>query len=141
MKLFIFIFIFIINASLCAEIPLYKATDNTGLNKLERIDVIEQYLIKLSSTLLKIESRVDGNAQKLSSLEKVLIQIKETDIKKLENKLNEKAVVTKTPEMDELNKLQADLTTLKNDDIESIRIQIQGLSSSVQLIQTQIEKK
>ena len=141
MKLFIFVFIFSSNALLGAEIPLYKTTDNTGLNKLERIDVIEKYLINISGTLQKIESSVEGNVQKISSLEKAFLEMKENDIKNKEKIIKEKVAVTKTPEMDELNKLQADLTTLKNEDIESIRMQIQGLKSSIQLLQSQNGQK
>lgn len=127
-------------SSLCvAEIPLYKSTDNTGINKLERIGVIEQYLINLSGTLQNIESKVDASALKLSSLEKVVAQIKDTDLKNIEKKLGEKAAPAKTPEMDELNKLQADFTALKNEDIEAIRTQLQGLSSSIRVLQSQVK--
>lgn len=126
-------------SSLCsAEIPVYKSTDNTGINKLERIGVIEQYLINLSGTLQTIEAKVDASALKINSLEKVVAQIKDTDIKNIEKKLGEKSTA-KTPEMEELTKLQADFTTLKNEDIESIRVQLQRLNSSVQLLQSQVK--
>ena len=139
MKLFALVFLFIVSAPLKAEIPLYKSTDNTGINKQERIEVIEKYLINISGTLKNIETNVDASVLKISSLEKVVSQIKDTDIKNIERKLAENAIPSKTPEMDELNKLQADLTTLKNEDIESIRMQIQALKSSVQLLQSQVK--
>lgn len=139
MKLFVLGLGLSLSALCGAEIPLYKSTDNTGINKLERIGVIEQYLINLSGTLQNIEAKVDASALKISSLEKVVAQIKDTDIKNLEKKLGEKAAPAKTPEMEELTKLQADFTTLKNEDIETIRTQIQRLNSSVQLLQSQVK--
>ena len=137
MKLFFLFMITFFNAFSYAEIPEFKSTDNTGINKLEKIDGIEKYLIKLSSTLIKIEASVESSAQKLSALEKEVAHIREADIKNLESKLNEKLAVPKTPEMGELIKLQADFTALKNDDLESLRIQVQGLKSSIQLLQSQ----
>ena len=141
MKLLFFIFIFNSNALLGAEIPLYKTTDNTGLNKLERIDVIEKYLINISGTLQKIESSVNANVEKIGSLEKLISQIKESDIKSLEKKLSEKLDNSKNLDRDDLSKLQADLTILKNEDIELIKMQLQGLKSSVQLLQSQSLQK
>ena len=140
MKLLFFIFIFNSNALLSAEIPLYKTTDNTGLNKLERIDVIEKYLINISGTLQKIESSVNANVEKIGSLEKLISQIKESDIKSLEKKLSEKLDNSKNLDRDDLSKLQADLTILKNEDIEFIRMQLQGLKSSVQVLQSEIKR-
>lgn len=126
----------LIFSGLCAaEIQIYKSTDNTGINKLERIGVIESYLATLSGTLQNIEAKVDASALKISALEKVVAQIKDKDIKGLEAKLAEKAVPQKNPTTEELDKLKADFTVLKNDDIEGLRTQIQGLNSSVQSIQ------
>lgn len=139
MKLFVLGVLLVFCAPLKSEIPQYKTTDNTGINKLERIDVIEQYLIKLSGILQNIETKVDASTLKISSLEKTVSEIKETDIKNLETKLEAKTASVKTPEMEELNKLQADLTTLKNEDIESIRIQLQNIKSSIQLLQSQVK--
>jgi hypothetical protein len=118
-----------------AEIQIYKSTDNTGINKLERIGVIEQYLATLSGTLQSIEAKVDATALKVNALEKVVVQIKEADIKNIQTKLVAVSAPVKNPTTEELEKLKADFTVLKNDDIEGLRTQIQGLSSSVQSIQ------
>ena len=139
MKLFVLGFVMGFTLPSVAEIPLYKSTDNTGINKLERIGVIEQYLITLSGTLQNIEAKVDASALKINSLEKVVAQIKDSDLKNLEKKIGEKAAPVKTPEMEELNKLQADVTALKNEDIEAIRTQLQGLSSSIRVLQSQVK--
>ncbi len=123
-------------SGLCAaEIQIYKSTDNTGINKLERIGVIETYLATLSGTLQNIEAKVDASALKLSALEKVVAQIKDTDIKNIQAKLGEKTEAAKSPSMEELDKIKADITALRNNDIEGLQVQIQGLSSSVQSIQ------
>lgn len=135
MKKLILVFGLTLSGLCSAEIALYKSTDNTGINKLERIGVIEQYLATLSGTLQNIEAKVDATAIKVNALEKVVAQIKDTDIKNIQTKLAEKAVPTKTPEMEELDKLKADFLTLKNEDVESMKTQLQGLSSSVQSIQ------
>lgn len=123
-------------SGLCAaEIQIYKSTDNTGINKLERIGVIEQYLATLSGTLQNIEAKVDATALKVNALEKVVAQIKDTDIKNIQTKLAAPPAPVKSPATEELEKLKADFTVLKNDDIEGLRTQIQGLNSSVQSIQ------
>ncbi|MEA9358114.1 hypothetical protein SHI21_17910 [Bacteriovorax sp. PP10] len=135
MKKLILVFGLTLSGLCSAEVALYKSTDNTGINKLERIGVIEQYLATLSGTLQNIEAKVDATAIKVNALEKVVAQIKETDIKELRTKLGEKSAPPKEIAPGELDKLKADFTALKNEDIESIRTQIQGLNYSVQSIQ------
>lgn len=139
MKLFLLGLVFSLSFYCSAEVLLYKTTDNTGINKLERIGVIEQYLVTLSEALQNMETKLEATVLKVASLEKVVSEIKEVDIKTIEKKLGEKALPVKTPEMEELNKLQADLRVLKNEDIEIIRIQIQGLNSSVSQLQSKVK--
>ena len=135
MKKLILMFGLMFSGLCAAEIQIYKSTDNTGINKLERIGVIETYLATLSGTLQNIEAKVDASALKLSALEKVVAQIKDTDIKNIQAKLGEKTEAAKSPSMEELDKIKADITALRNNDIEGLQVQIQGLSSSVQSIQ------
>jgi hypothetical protein len=128
-------------SSLCyAEIEPYKSTDNTGINKLERIGVIETYLINLSATLKSMEGKIEANTLKLNNLESSIKTIRETDIKKIQDKLLEKNSA-KTPEMAELTKIKEDILALKNDDIEKMRMQIQGLDSSIDSINSFIKRK
>jgi DNA repair exonuclease SbcCD ATPase subunit len=119
-----------------AQIEPYKSTDNTGINKLERIGVIETYLSNLSSALKNMESKIEANTLKLTSLENSL-KNKDEDIKKIQGQLGEKKPVG--PEMAELEKLKADMLAIKNEDIEKIRIQVQGLNYSVQSMQGLME--
>lgn len=135
MKIWFFTFA-VLSSNVCnAAIEIYKSTDNTGINKLERIEVIEQYLIKLSGALQTMEAKVDASAIKVKDLDAIVAKIKEKDLQEIYTKLGEKSNPPKTPEMAELERLKADFTAIKNDDIESLRIQIQGLNSSVQSIQ------
>lgn len=117
-----------------AEVIIYKSTDNTGINKLERIGVIETYLSNLSGTLKAMEVKLDATDLKLKALDTTLSALKENDIKKIQEQLAKKPAETKPEDkvsMEELDKLKADMVSLKNDDIESIRQQILILKSGV----------
>jgi hypothetical protein len=124
------------SSSLCfAEVEIYKSTYNTGINKLEQITAIETYLTKLSSMVNSMEEKLDANSVKLTTLENMLKSFKEVDLKKVQDQLGEQRAKAATPEMAELQKLKADVTAIKNEDIEKIRIQIQGLNSTIQSMQ------
>ena len=118
-----------------AEVDIYKSTYNTGINRLEQITEIETYLTKLSSMVNSMEAKLDANSVKLTTLENMLKSFKDTDLKKIQDQLGEQKAKPATPEMAELVKLKADVTAIKNEDIEKIRIQIQGLNSSMQSMQ------
>lgn len=123
-----------------AEINVYQSTDNTGLNKREQIDTIEKYLTELSGSLKNMEAKLDANAMKLKTLEEVVKAIKDQDIKKIRDQLGqkkteEKATASPGPTTEEMEKLKADILTLKNDDIEKVQTEIRSLNSSVEEIQ------
>ena len=114
-------------SSLCgADINVYRSTDNTGINKLERIEVIEQYLISLSTSLKSMEAKVEANTLKLGVLENSL-KARELDIKNIQGQLTEKKPAASGAESSELEKLKADILSIKNEDIERIRRDIQLL--------------
>ncbi len=125
-----------------AEIKIYQSTDNTGLNKREQIDNVERYLIELSGSLKNLEAKIDANAIKLKTLEDGVKAIKEQDIKKIQEQLGQKKTdstvasqVQPGPTMQEMEKIKADILTLKNDDIEKVQSDIRSLNSSVEYIQ------
>lgn len=120
-----------------AEIDLYKSTDNTGINKLERIGVIENYLVGLSGTLKSMETKVDSSNIKIEALEGLVKTLKEENAK-LKLELADKKAV-KGVDQSEFDKLKADILSIKNEDIEKIRIQVQGLNYSVQSVQGLLE--
>ena len=129
--------IVVLFSSLCrAEIEPYKSTDNTGINKLERIGVIESYLTTLSMALNKLEAKLDAHQLKLTSVEN-LVRAQESEVKKIQAGVGEKKTPTASDQ--ELEKLKADILAIKNDDIEKIKIQVQGLNLSVQSVQGLLE--
>ncbi len=122
-----------------AEINVYKSTDNTGINKKEQIEVIEKYLSDLSSQLQKMEAKIDENAAKLKGLETSLVTLKENDLKKLQDQIvpkkeDEKTASQKANE-EEMNRLKADITEIKNTDVEQLRVDINALRFSVRNVE------
>lgn len=129
-----------------AEIKSYQSTDNTGLNKREQIDGIEKYLQDLSSTLKKMETQIDSNSLKLKSLDEALRALKDGELKKIKDQLAEtksgNATVATAPNAPEaaenkaeLDKLKADILSIKNSDIDQLQTDVRTLNSSVQYIQ------
>ena len=129
------LFLFITTAQ--AEIKVYQDTDNTGTNKFERIGIIEKYLIDLSQSLKTMEVKIDANALKLKTLEDVVSQIKEKDLKNIQAQLAEKKPAAKKEASSEgeLEKLKADILTLKNDDIEKMKIDLDLLNRAVKKLE------
>ena len=89
MKTSIFALAALFSLHCSAEIMIYKNTDNTGINKLERIGVIETYLSNLSGTLKAMEAKLDATDLKLKTLDATLSALKENDLKKIQDQLTE----------------------------------------------------
>ncbi len=133
MRKIIFLFIFLLSAEVSAQIKIYEDTDNTGINKLERIGVIEKYLIGLSQSLKSMEAKLEVNTLKLKTMEDNINSIKDKDLKSITAQLSEKTSAAAAPSKDaaEIEKIKADIQTMKNDDIEKIKLDLQALSSAV----------
>ena len=122
MKIFMiflgFIFI-LINQNLKAEIKPYQSIDNSGLNKQERIEVIDKYLVDLVASLKSMENKLDENSKKVKSLEEVVKALKNAELIKPAPPVSEKknSSVVAAVDLKEVEKLKADLLTLKNQDI------------------------
>lgn len=132
-------------SELPAEIPGYQSTDDTGLNKKERIDAVETYLSNLTKSLTKLEQKIDENAKKLSDLDRVVAVLKANEAKKVDSKLGEvkqptPANPTGKPEPSELEKLKADVLAIKNQDIEKLKANVEELSDTVKAIQSNLKK-
>jgi hypothetical protein len=140
-------------SQLCyAEIKVYQSTDNTGINKKEQIDGIERYLAELGNQLRKMEEKIDASSLKLKNMESAIAVIKEVDLKKIQEQLipkNDPAkkatgktsdeTIEATGEVigkDELEKLKADILAIKNNDIEQIRLDLNGLKFSIKNIES-----
>lgn len=122
------------SGKLIAEIKPYQSIDNTGLNKQERIEVIDKYMVDLVSSLKNMENKLDENSKKIKSLEDSFKSMKAAEIKKAEVVLGEK----KTPlpkDLSEMEKIKADILAMKNQDIEKLKINVDELSDTVKALQ------
>lgn len=166
-----FISIFtLLSFSAIAEIKTYESTENAGQNKKERIDSVESYLMTLSNSLQKMESKLDENSKKILQLdqmvksiqekqahreveEKVAAAVKKTSAKKGEEKGDEKsstapekegekmdAKVGERTERSEIDRLKADMAALKNQDMEKLKAGLEELSDTVKAIQATLKK-
>lgn len=127
-----------------AEMPVYKSTENEGLNKNERIDSVESYLASMAKSLNGLEQKLNENSQKLKDLDKLVKLLKEEQAKKVDSKLGEVKQPTPEnptgkPEPSELEKLKADVMAMKNQDIEKLRTSLDELSDTVKAIQTRLK--
>lgn len=122
------------------EVKVYQSTDNTGLNKQERIEAVEGYLVELSKSLKAMEAKLDENAKKLSGIDNVVKAMTEADkqtaLKLAAPKLGEQKVDPKN--VTEVEKLKADILVLKNEDIEKLKVQFGDLNETVKAIQATI---
>lgn len=137
------LFSFVLCTRSMATISIYETTDNSGLNKQERIETMDKYLVELSASLKKMENKLEENSNKLKSLEDIVKIIKENQNKLVETSLGEKKVTPKTAtkEISEIDKLKADILYLKNKDIEKIKMDFQELQETVKIIQDKIRTR
>lgn len=119
-KTFMLTGLLLFSQSILADVEVYKDTENTGQNKLERLEGMEKYLVQFSASIKNLESKIEEQSKKMSSLEKEVNALKELEDKRTKTALGQ---VRNDPQaaMAEIEKLKADFTTLKNDDIEQIR--------------------
>lgn len=123
-----------------AEVTLYKSSDDTGLNKKERIDAVESYLIVLSKSLKALEDEHRDEVKKIDVLMKSHDLLKAAELKRPTAELSEKKIIPgselKESKMkEEIEKLKSDILVLKNDDIEKLKINFQELSDTLKALQ------
>ncbi|MDO9182150.1 MAG: hypothetical protein Q7U04_07065 [Bacteriovorax sp.] len=126
-----------------AGVEIYQSTDNTGLNKQERIEAVEKYLIDLSNSIKKMESGMDDNSKKLKTLEDVVKTIKDNQDKLMIGSLGEKKPDLRDQtdkNTIEIDKLKTDIISIKNKDIEKLSIEFQVLLDAVKELQIKIRK-
>lgn len=121
----------VFSQSILAKVEVYQSTDNTGLNKLERIDGIEKYLIDLSATLKNMETKLDEQAKKMEEVSKEIAALKDNEAKRIQSALGQKTTDA-TAITGEVEKLRADFTTLKNEDIEKLSRDVLQLKDKLQ---------
>jgi len=122
--------------SILANVETYQNTENTGLNKLERIDGIEKYLVNLSATLKNMENKLKDQGDRLDQVVQEVKTLKDNEAKRITAALGQKS---NDPNAltGEIEKLRADYTTLKNDDIERLSKDILQLKEKLKDIQYQ----
>ena len=123
-----------------AEIQNYEATENTGKNKLERIDVLDSYMVNLTTSLKNMESKLDENSKKLKSLENIVNTLKAADTKKAEASLGERKT-SNSKDLSEVEKLKADISILKNQDIEKLKANFEELNDTVKILKASIQSQ
>jgi hypothetical protein len=122
-------------SSAFAEISIYQSTDNTGLNKQERIEAVEKYLFELSNSLRKMESKIDDNTKEIKAIDEAVKVLKAAQAKNTETSLGEKKAST-IQEKSEIDKIKADILVLKNQDIEKLKVNFEDLSDTVKALQS-----
>ena len=123
-----------------ATVSIYQSTDNTGLNKQERLEAIEGFLTSLSKTLKAMEDEHQNEVKKMDELIKAHGLLKEAQSKREalgapEKKIISDSDVKESKIKEELEVLKRDILILKNDDIEKLKINFQELSDTVKALQ------
>jgi TolA-binding protein len=127
-----------------AEVKSYEITENTGLNKLERIDTMDKYLVELSNSIKIMETKLNENSEKIKSLEGVIKIQKEEQLKKQNEKIItevSKSSPTSSKDLSELEKLKADFIILKNTDIEKLKVDFQDQKETINIIQATLRSQ
>lgn len=127
--------VFALCSNVVAAIKTYETIDNSGLNKQERIEYIDKYLVDLAANLKNMEGKVDENSKKLKSLDEIVKVLKDAETKKLDPPAEKKSA---SKEMSEADKLKADILALKNQDIEKLKVDLEELKETVKAIQATI---
>ncbi len=130
------------------SIGLYKDTNNQGLNKLERIEYVEKYLKDFSASFKSIESKMEESNKRFKELEKNIEDMKK-DFQKIESKINNEKKdekkedkklgeeIKKTAqELEDIEKVKKDILSLKNQDIEKIKLDLEKLWVAVKMLET-----
>ena len=128
------IFFFVLSGNLFAEVPSYQITENTGLNKQERIDYLDKYMANLSSTLKNFEAKLDDNSKKMKELESSIKALKGDVDKKIDFNNPSEKNSNKTKELGEVEKLKADFLVLKNNDIEKLKTDVYDLRDELKVL-------
>lgn len=123
-----------------AQTSIYQDTDNSGLNKKERIDNVEKYLTELSASVKKMEAKLDENDKKFKSFVEIVNVLKAKSEEAARTKLGEEKKVDKSSNP-EIAKLQSELDSLKSKDIEKLKNEVQGLSDTLKAIQSTLKSQ
>lgn len=113
MKTFVLAISLLVSASLLADVEVFKSQDNTGLNKLERIDGMEKSLVQYSAAIKNLESTVEEQRKLITELQKTVKILKDNDDKRVRAALGERATDVQSA-VGEIEKLKADFKEVEN---------------------------
>jgi hypothetical protein len=118
-----------------AQLGGYKSTENEGMNKGERFESIEKYLGEINLAVKRLEAKTEDQAKKIKELEFQLKMNKSDETKKPVSSVTDPVILSENKKiMEELKKLKADYTTLKNQDIEVMKDTINTINKSMSII-------
>lgn len=128
------------NFSIASEIKAYTVTENQGLNKFERIGVVENYLVSLSQTLQKFESKLDRQDERIKGLESKIETL--TKLKTEETATTRKGVEKTAGNLEsEIEMLKADILSLKNKDIDPLKNDVSDMSKILRNVERLLNQK
>lgn len=129
---------FLFMQALLASVDVYKVTENTGLNKLERIDSIETYLVSLSAGLKNLESKMEEQTKKIEAMNKIVTKLEDNDAKRVKAALGG-PITSLEGATGEIERLRKDFTAIKNDEIEKLKKDILIIQERVQDIRERVQ--
>lgn len=113
MKTFVLAILLMISTPLLADVDVFKSQDNTGLNKLERIDGMEKALVKYSAAIKNLEGTIEEQRKLIDELQKTVKILKDNDDKRVRAALGERATDVQSA-VGEIEKLKADFKEIEN---------------------------
>ena len=88
-----------------------------------------------------MESKLAENSKKIQALDEVVKSIKVVEAKQADKELGEKKSASLPKDLSELDKIKADIISLKNNDIEKLKVNYQELIDTVKAIQATIKSR
>ncbi len=135
-----FLFAFQIHL-LKAEVPTFEEKENSGLNKFERIGLMEKFLVALPSEIKNLENKIEENNKTIKALESTVKLLKEENSKLALSHVdgakdagNKESGLTPKEAL-EFKKLKEDFISLKNQDIEPLQEQLGSLKIRLENIE------
>ena len=123
-----FLIILFINSSFAET---FEESENKGLNKAERLSLIEKHLVNLTREMKDLESKNTENSKTIKELDAVIKKYKEQEQKMIvENEASSAAQKNSSDNLkinEELKKLKEDVMSLKNQDIDQMQELINAL--------------
>lgn len=126
------------NFSIASEIKEYSVTENQGLNKFERIGVIENYLVSLSKSLQKFEAKIDAQSEKIKGLESKLDGLEKL---KTRETTTEKVVEKTAMNIEqEIQMIKADIMSMKNKDVDPLKNDVSDMNKILRNLERMLNK-